>query len=253
MENTGSTDMSFVELSAIGARAQRSEISGTSFLDLPPELREMIYDLCAPKAARTTFYDLPLQSKPEIMGINLLRCSKQIHNEVSRRLRLWESTWFLRVEHSIDLNCSFAMFGLHDLAVAKIDHLYLSFHLDTSSNTTFDIRGLEALLKLRSLNVLVIIFYLDTGPTGSTIEEPSDIENMPLITGLVMRVLSHVPASVWRISWHLKHPSIPIGQYCDLLDKLAKKYKSLRGSAYTIEQNSGSSSNPIEISASRHI
>jgi hypothetical protein len=209
----------------------------------------MIYALCIPKPSGLfKYYTLPLQSKPVVLGINLLRCSKEIHNEVSRCLRLWGSTRFLEftppyvpAEHSIDMNCSLAMSGLHDLALAKIKLLHLSLNFSTSINTMFGICGLEALQKLRSLWHLAIFFNLETGPTGPAIKGLGDLENLPLVTGLVIRLLLHIPTSVEHVGWHLSHPSIqPRDQYCDYLKQLAIKYESLRGSAYSAQQNSNS-------------
>jgi hypothetical protein len=219
-----------------------------------------VYDLCAPKRSRE-FYSLPLRSKPAVAGITLLQCSKQIHNEVSQRLGLWDyrTRWYLRfdlsvsTEHSTNLNFSFNNCGLHNLALAKIKDLKLSFDFAINVNATFSVCGLVELLKLKSLWHVNVFVYLKSDPAGPVIKELSDLEDLPLITGLVIRILSHLPASVTYVGWYINYSCIESSsRYCDFLEKLGEKYKSVQGSAYTVQQKSGSLSQPIEISVSQH-
>lgn len=187
--------------------AQRFEVGGTSFLDLPPELRVMIYDLCAPEIWATPYY-VPFQAKPAVTGLNLLQCSKQIHNEVSPRLRLWDSSWILRVESATmpqgtttSVDCSFLMSSLPGVTLARITKLQLSFLVDASTHATFGVYGLRFLLKMKSLRSLTISLMLWDIPLGNAIQQSSDLENLPFVTGLVIRVLSHVPLSVSILIW----------------------------------------------------
>jgi hypothetical protein len=245
--------MSVPELSSTGtlAPAQQSGVGGTSFLDLPLELREMIYDLCAPRFVGVErYYRIPLQSKPVVTGINLLRCSKQVHNEVSQRLRLWRMTWLLsspRVselkEHSTGLDFSLAMSGFHDLALAKIRSLHVSFNMTSSTDGTLGICGLEVLLKLKSLDHIAIFLCLKTDSAYPPIRGSSDLEKLPSVTEFVFCCLSHIPTSVGYVGWYIQHSSIQSSIYrvCDYLEKLATKYESHRGSAYTSQPNSNSS------------
>lgn len=248
MESKTQVDMSAPGSSSIGtlSHAQQAEVGGTSFLDLPLELREMIYDLCAPKRCHfENFYNIIFRSKLVITGIRLLRCSRQIHNEVSQRLAVWGSTWVLRLvlpptlaEHSCGLDCSLAMSGLHDLALAKIETLHFRLTITPGTHATFSLCGLEALLKLKSLYEIIVVLELDTSHDIPVMKGMSDLENLPLVTGLVIRILSHIPISVRHIGWQINYRSNqPQPVYCDLLRQLAAKYKSLRGSAYTSEQD----------------
>jgi hypothetical protein len=248
MGNANSTDISFAELSAIGARAQQSEISGTSFLDLPPELREMIYDLCAPKSTEIMFYELPLQSKPTVVGINLLRCSKQIHDEVSQRLDLWDAIWVcefsspsLPEKASPDIDCSLAFLGLNDLTLAKITGLDLRFSLGIDMPTTFALHGLEVLLKLTSLEYLCVHLNLEFSCTSAAINNLIDQVNLPFVKGVVVHIIAHVPTSVPHIGWFISYPRIPT-EGTKILRKVVKQYKSVQGSAYVLHEDSDSSS-----------
>jgi len=227
---------------------QQCNTGGTSFLDLPLELREMIYDLCAPKEKRRSFR-LPLITELSVKGINLLRCSKQVHDEVARRLDLWESTWILilsspslPVETSPDIDCSLAMSCLHDLALAKIRSLGLILDLDTSTPATFGVYGLEVLLKFTSLNYLNVHLHVNYGRkyhTRSPVTK-SDLANLPFFTGLVVRLLSHVPTSVPHVGWFMYYPGIT-SEAQDTFRKVVQQYKSVRGSAYISQEASDSS------------
>lgn len=242
-EPNDQVDMSALKSSSTGtvAHAQQTEVGGTSFLDLPLELREMIYDLCVPKKRDIQYFNLPFepQSKPVVVGVSLLRCSKQIHNEISQRVRLWDG-WRVsfgyspkHAEHSTVFDCSLAMSCLHDLALAKPSNLYLSFRMNTKTEPMLRVCGFEVLLKLKSLRNLSIFVYLTTSPKDPPIRGASDLEDLPLVTGLVIRVLSHIPTSVGRVGWHIFHGSIQTNKYCPFLEQLASKFESHRGSAYT--------------------
>lgn len=226
--------------------AEKSEVGGTSFLDLPFELPEMIYDLCAPKRCHiTNYHDIIFRYKPVITGIRLLRCSRQIYNEVSQRLAIWGSTWVqdevpppTPAENSCGLDCSLAMSGLHDLALAKIKALHFRLRILTGTDAVLSLRGLEALLKLKSLYQIIVVLELNTSHDIPVVKGMSDLENLPLFTGLVIRILSHIPISVRHLDWQINYRSNqPRSVYCDFLRQLAAKYKSLRGSAYTSEQD----------------
>jgi hypothetical protein len=219
----------------------------------------MIYELRALKHCHERCFNLPLQSKPAIMGINLLRCSKQIHNEVSRRLGLWDSTWALdlsspssSVEPITDLSILLAKSGLHDLALAKIDILCLRFNITTNTPAAFDFHGLEGLLRLKSLTILCITLYFNIDGISLGTEDLERPKNLTFVTEAVMRILAHVPTSVEAIGWWT-HPGETL--YLEgnaILNAIAEKHKYARGSAYTSLQNSGSLSQPIEISVSQH-
>jgi hypothetical protein len=226
--------------------AQQSGVSGTSFLDLPPELREMIYDLCTLKRA-TSCHTVPFKSKPMVTGINLLRCSKQVHNEVSHRLRLWDAVWsFLFIlpsvpmEPNADMNSSLAVSHLHNCALAKIKNSFLEFKITTDTASTFDVRDLEFLLELKSVWFLHIFVDLKSSSPSIARKQLSDLENMLVVTGLVVCVLSHIPASVFSVEWYLYQNNRPL-RGNDTLSRIAEQYKYVRGSAYTAQQNSGSS------------
>ena len=237
-------EMSAPEPSSTGTvnPAEKSEVGGTSFLDLPFELREMIYDLCALKPWLSPSYELPLQSKPVVSGMNLLRCSKQIHNEISQRLDIWSSRWELWLRPSTltpfgtEMNCSLAMSGLHDLALAKIRYLQIFIKITTDTPAVSGIHGLEVLLKLKSLRYLCIAIFLDHSCASIMTKESSHPKHIPFITGLVVHALSHIPTSVPGVIWCLVDPknSQDLGKS---LREIAEKYKSVRGSAYTSQQN----------------
>lgn len=245
MGNTTSADMPFAELSAIGARARQSEISGTSFLDLPLELREMIYDLCAPKPDRPLYIHLPLQSKPVIMGINLLRCSKQIHNEVSQRLDLWNdwscefSSPSLPENARPEIDCSLALLSLNDLTLAKITDLDFRFNLGIDTPTTFNIQGLEVLLKLKSLEYFYVNLRVEFSNTGAITTKLIDQVNLPFVKGIVVHIIAHVPTSVRHIGWFISCPRFTL-EGSKLLNKVVKQYKSVQGSAYVLQEDSDS-------------
>jgi hypothetical protein len=216
----------------------------------------MVYDLCIPKKKRSPFYNLPLQSKPIVAGINLLWCSRQIYNEVSQRLRLWNSHWRFRmaipstpVESATEVNCSLAMSDLHDLALARIRYLHLDFRTTTNPLTTFGLHDLKTLLKLKSLICIIINLHMDT--VGLTANALNNLETSLFVTGFVVRVFSHIPTFVETVGWYIYYPGDPWGRG-DTLRKIAEQYKSVKGSAYTVQQNSGSLSQPIEISVSQH-
>lgn len=199
----------------------------------------MIYDLCAPKSRCKSYYVVPTHSKPAVAGINLLLCSKQIHVEVSQRLRLWDATWTLyipppspSVEIITDIDCLFAMSGLHDFALAKIRYLGLRLDLITKTPASFGVHGLEVLLKLTSLQNIYCQFHLRSSSPITAIKTLSDLETMPFLTGLIAHVLSHIPKAVRYVGWHLHYPGItPEGNNTALM-KIVERCKSVRGSAY---------------------
>jgi hypothetical protein len=234
--------MSVPELSSTGtiAPAQQSDVGGTSFLDLPLELREMIYDLCAPKRFNP-FLHLPFQSKPVIAGINLLLSSKQIQAEVSQRLNIWTSIWILKIQSCTPsvgpitlINCPLAMSGLHDLALAKIRTLGLQFEITTYTPVISGIHGLESLLKLKSLYVLTTTLTVKSDRVFLKIKDLNELMNLPFITGFVIHVLSHIPTSVKGIGWYFYASGVVFeGGGNITLGEIAERYKSVRGSAYT--------------------
>lgn len=216
--------------------APRSEVGGTSFLDLPLELREMIYDLCTPESVNR-IYRLPFKTKPAVTGINLLQCSKQIAVEVSRRLMLWHSFWVFRFENptGIDIDCSYVTSVLHDHALAKIQGLSLRFNFDPSAPAPGDVHGLEFLLKLESLRDLFVDFELDFTSIRTPAKNSIDLNNTLFITGLLVCVLSHIPRTVERITWNLYPPGTKNSSRT--LIQLAERYKNVRGSAYTSQED----------------
>jgi len=222
--------------------AEKSEVGGTSFLDLPLELREMIYDLCAPKPLLPSSYQLPLQSKPVVSGMNLLRCSKQIHNEISQHLDIWSSSWSIWFEPATltpfgtELSCSRAMSGLYDLALAKIKSLRIYLHLTIDAHAMSAIHGLEVLLKLKSLHYVSFSIVLGHNCASILTKESTDPKDLPFITGWVVHALSHIPTSVPVVIWCLLD-SKDFRESGKSLEEIAEKYKSVRGSAYTSQQN----------------
>jgi hypothetical protein len=244
----------------IVTHAQQSEVGGTSFLDLPLELREMVYDLCAPKKVKGCF-QMPFKSEPVVIGVTLLRCSKQIYTEVSPRLQLWDSTWKLDLRSRANLmaatthiDCSLAMSSLHDLALAKIKHLSIRFRLDDSTPATLRISGLGFLLKLTSLRGLFV--DLDVGvslnKTSLTTEGPSDPENLAFLIGFMIRVLSYVPISAAYVGWYVYYPGMPKGGN-KTWQKILLQYESVRGSAYRPQDDSDSSKTRQRLGKSMHI
>jgi hypothetical protein len=182
-----------------------------------------------------------------VEGINLLRCSKQIHAEISRRLYLWRSVFSLRfsshslpVDACLNVDCSLAMSGFHDFALAKIRTLGLNITLDPSTSATFDICGLQVLLKLTSLDHMIIHLRLESKPVDAVMNLSSDVAHLPLITGIIVRVLSHIPMRVRTVSWFVYYRGIPSESH-KTLEKVVKQYKSVRGSAYTPQDDSDSS------------
>ena len=201
----------------------------------------MIYDLCVPRVLGLNF-EMPLQSKPVVVGINLLQCSKQIYIEVSQHLRLWDSLWTFRTKppalctrYIAEVDFSLAMSGLHDLALARNQSLDLTFYITTVTPPTFGIYGLEVLQKCKSLYFLDIFLRLETGSTRSVIEGTRDLSNLLSVTGFVVRLLSHIPPSVDWLSWFLfRGPGL---EDHEALRKIVDQYKFLRGSAYTPQQD----------------
>lgn len=224
------------------AHAQQSDIGGTSFLDLPLELREMIYDLCAPKEIRRCIR-LPWENKPAVTGINLLRCSKQVHTEVTQRLVIWESIWTLRfsspslpLQARPNIDCSLAMSCLNDLTLAKIRFLHVSFSFGIGTTPVFAVDGLGILRKLTSLEDMYINLSLCLGTADPVIKKPSEVVNSPFVIGLVVCILAHIPTCVPYVQWWLYYPGIVSSGY-EPLRAVVNQYKSVRGSAYTSQQN----------------
>lgn len=88
---------------SVVAHGYESATGGTCFLDLPLELRRMIYDLSMADQHEWKF-PLPGQPKSRVMGINLLQSCKQIRQETHSRVwnRGWP-LWFPADTSSIDL------------------------------------------------------------------------------------------------------------------------------------------------------
>ena len=232
------------------AHAQQSDIGGTSFLDLPLELREMIYDLCAPKHGLSPLHNLPLESKPVIMGINLLQCSKQIYNEVSERLRLWDSVWTLRsmsphasTQPTTEADISLAMSVLHDSALAKIRILHLAFHIGKNTHAMLGMYGLEVLLRLKSLSILCVVLVLESLSSITATKGSYHLKNRPFITGFVTHILPYIPCRVPQVVWcMIDSDNLMKGlEDGNIMEDIAGKYKSVKGSAYMSQQNSNSS------------
>lgn len=192
-----------------------------------------------------------------VAGIRLLQCSRQIHNEVSQRLTTCRTIWVVRLvppsttaKDSCGMDCSLAMSGLHELALAKIKALHFRLRITASTDAVFSLCGLEVLLKLKSLRDIIVVLELDIYAI-LVIEEMSDLENVPLVTGLVIRLLSHIPRSVRSLGWQINYRSSrPEPVFYEFLKQLATKYKSVRGSAYTSQQTTRTQG---DISKSLHL
>jgi hypothetical protein len=162
----------------------------------------------------------------------------QIQDDVSPRLKLWDGVWALEVRHPLpvevrtDIDFSITTSGLHDCALAKIKQLYLQFKISERTHAMLGVYGLEILLKFKSLYCLSVSFLLEVSPTSILNRKPGDMENLPFLIGLVIRILSQIPTSVSGVGWYIRHKNVlmPEGSQ-DTLKRITEQYKSVRGTA----------------------
>lgn len=218
-----------------------SRTGGTCFLDLPLELRTMIYDLSLP---RPHLYTFPLRDKPKakVKGINLLRSCRQIREETQDRI--WSRHWIIqfplgpsgdKTAPLIDFN--HALSGLTTEALAKISLLQLSINLTHKQCSSIaNPPNLQVLTELRSLLYFGICFSL-----GHPFEDLSPdqmetaIKEMPLLTGVMIQILMQIPKHLhmyWSVCYHSRRSPRPSGLIHIQLNDLAERYKTLKGSAY---------------------
>ncbi|KAH0369267.1 hypothetical protein KCU65_g3372, partial [Aureobasidium melanogenum] len=226
--------MSDLPSSSTGTIADDREtsIGGTSFLDLPLELRLMVYDLSIARI-QTSKFPLPGQPKPHVSGINLLQSCKQIRKETHERI--WRRSWTVDLplsnpsgHDSIDLNL--AMSSLNDLTLAKIDMLKLHFDIDPNSVSWGPI-NLEKLSALKSLLMLRIVISIGR-PTEMTKIEPEDFGKSVFITGLVTQILPQIARGVRFFHLAIGYwDSDCVYRISTKLGPLIKKYECLRGLA----------------------
>ncbi|TIA60644.1 hypothetical protein D6C77_04014 [Aureobasidium pullulans] len=201
-------------------------MGGTSFLDLPLELRIMVYDLAIPKDYRWDFR-MPGKPKTVVKGINLLRSCRQVRAEVSDRV--WRRLLSIEFNTS-SFNMRAAMSTLNDSALAKIPIVRLSITIDPDALSSWGWIDLTGLSSLRSLSTLILHIMWMSPKTRKSFEPSNDTT---FFTGLVIQTMTQIPQCRPYVSWSLhyynEHKEL---EHSKILEDIATRYKCLRGFAY---------------------
>ena len=199
---------------------------GTSFLDLPLELRIMVYDLAIPKDYRWNFR-MPGKPKTVVKGINLLRSCRQVRAEVSDRV--WRRLLSIDFNTS-SFNMRAATSALNDSALAKIPIVRLSITIDPDALSSCGAIDLTGLSSFKSLSSLVLNIMWMSPKTRKSFEPSIDTT---FFTGLVIQTMTQIPQHKPYVYWTLYYyDECDRFQSSDVLEVLARKYKSLRGFAH---------------------
>ncbi|THV77091.1 hypothetical protein D6D28_00611 [Aureobasidium pullulans] len=217
------------EISSIASTATSDytmPMGGTSFLDLPLELRIMVYDLAIPKDYRWDFR-MPGKPKTVVKGINLLRSCRQVRAEVSDRV--WRRLLSIEFNTS-SFNMRAAMSTLNDSALAKIPIVRLSITIDPDALSSWGWIDLTGLSSLRSLSTLILNIIWTSPKTRKSFEPSNDTT---FFTGLVIQTMTQIPQRrpyvSWRLHYYNEHKEL---EHSKILEDIAAKYKCLRGFAY---------------------
>lgn len=199
---------------------------GTSFLDLPLELRIMVYDLAIPNDYSWNFR-MPGKPKTVVKGINLLRSCRQVRAETSNRI--WNRGLCIGfVTSPIDME--FAMSGLNSSALAKLVHITISFNIDPDALSPWGPIDVKALSNLKSLFIVRLNVNWGSYKKQTSLDLSSELV---FLTGFTIQILTQIPEHVRIVHWNVFYCAKGMkSQYSDVLEVLATKYKSLRGSAY---------------------
>ncbi|KAH0384715.1 hypothetical protein KCU92_g4207, partial [Aureobasidium melanogenum] len=223
--------MSDLPLPSTDTVANDCEISigGTCFLDLPLELREMIYDLSMPHKWHMEF-PLPGEPKIGVMGINLLRSCKQIRQET--HARVWFAGWTIGFpSNASSVNLRSATSAMNDLALAKIRTLNLDITIGPDALSPWGPIDLEILPSFKALCHLNIVVYWGRPGQRTSIKPAEDPSESVFLTGLVIQILPQIPQRVLIVMWDLFiwGDKLHVSQ---ALESIAKKYEHLQGSNY---------------------
>ncbi|KAG9683673.1 hypothetical protein KCU95_g12520, partial [Aureobasidium melanogenum] len=211
------------------AHGSGTSISGTCFLDLPLELRTMVYDLSIPQLQRWDFPS-PGEPKAKVLGINLLQTCKQIRQETHGRV--WHAGWTIKFPlDASSVNLRSATSAMSDSALAKIRILHLYIRINPNALCPWGPIDLEILSSFKTLDGVTIV--VDWGRPGQimSIKPAEDPSESVFLTGLVIQILPQIPQRVLTVLWDLNiwgdkfHVS-------DALETIAKKYEHLQGSNY---------------------
>ncbi|CAD0114277.1 unnamed protein product [Aureobasidium uvarum] len=218
-----------------------SFIGGTCFLDLPLELRTMVYDLSILKQQRWAF-PLPGQPKAKVMGINLLQSCKQVRQELYDRI--WIKTWYIsfpfpsdRVDGpSIDL--SYAVSRLNTEALANVTALHLNVDIARKPYSVFGLIDLQILAVFKSLIRVFVCFELGHIDQAQPEDQMAAMtKEIPLLTGYLVQMLIQTPKHV-TVAWFLRYRDGPrkssefVHPTWVGLGDLVERYKDLRGLVY---------------------
>ncbi|KAK6003669.1 hypothetical protein QM012_009440 [Aureobasidium pullulans] len=213
---------------SIIAYGSQSATGGTCFLDLPFELRTMVYDLSMSNRYDWRFPS-PGQPKPTVLGINLLRTCRQIRHETQGRV------WYIELpledqsdKTSIDIGL--ALTCMPDAALARIVWISLTVVIDPSTLSVLGPINLQGLTTLKTLRTLHIYISVGTLQKIAGAKTRQDLENTVILTGLVTQMLPQIPKEVY-VDWGLLYRDKDSGsRYSDGLLPIAEKFKCLRGS-----------------------
>ncbi|KAH0339061.1 hypothetical protein KCU81_g7419, partial [Aureobasidium melanogenum] len=211
------------------AHGSETSIGGTCFLDLPFELREMIYDLSVPNKWQREF-PLPGGPKTAVMGINLLRSCKQIRQETHDRV--WHAGWTIRFPlNSSSVNLRSATSAMSDLALAKIRILHLYITINPNALCPWGPIDLEILSSFKTLGGVAIVVNWGRPGQRTSIKPAEDPSESVFLTGLVTQILPQIPQRVSTVFWDFCIWGDKI-HVSEALETIAKKYEHLQGSNY---------------------
>lgn len=216
------------------AHGSQSATGGTCFLDLPRELREMIYDLSIPEFPRSQF-PLPGKPKLQVPGINLLQSCKQIRQETHGRI--WFRSWTVRLRllgqvetSSIDVDLDFALSSVHDLTLVKIRSLTMFVDIEPDSLSWGPV-NLRKLSMLKSLTVITMVITVGTYEK-IMMAKSEDLYKSVFLTGIVAQILPQIPRHVRYFNMSLTYYDADRKyRHSEAFDHLVKRYECLRGSA----------------------
>ncbi|KAH0022488.1 hypothetical protein KCU78_g5748, partial [Aureobasidium melanogenum] len=223
--------------STVVTHGSQSATGGTCFLDLPLELRTMIYDLSIPKH-QPFICPLPDYPKPKVKGINLLQSCRQIRQETVGRVwnKCWDIWLPLREQYDRDsINISLALSHLHDSALAQIFCMNLFIEIDPTTLPTFGPVNLQKLAAFKSLKSLHVLVNVGTRTSSTAFKVQQDLEKTVFLTGLVTQILPQVPKEVIYLSWHLQYYEDSMTHSSEALKFIAEKYKYMQGSDCKIQ------------------
>ncbi|THW95376.1 hypothetical protein D6C90_00839 [Aureobasidium pullulans] len=191
-------DNSAGEISSIASTATSDytmPMGGTSFLDLPLELRTMVYDLAIPKDYRWNFR-MPGKPKTVVKGINLLQSCRQVRQETQDRV--WCHSLCIDCNESL-VNMGAVMSGLNSTALAKIPIVRLSITIDPDASSSW------GPIDLTVLSDAKLLYMLDLEIDWSNLKRCSftPSKDTAFFTGLVIQIMTQIPQHVKYVFWNL--------------------------------------------------